>query len=96
MRRVLGLVLIGAFVLAGASGALAAGPTQSYGVQAPAVPQPAAPPGAAAPSLSILGLPVSVNAPVAAPYCNCATQNFGGQPMRGPEALIVPAPDRQQ
>ncbi len=99
MHRVSGLALraafVGAFMLAGAAGAKAA-PPQSYGVQAPGIQQQPAPPNPPAPLFSIFGLPVGVNAPVSAPYCNCATQIYGGQPMRGGEALIVPAPDRQQ
>jgi hypothetical protein len=87
--------LVGAFALASASGALAASP-QSYGVQAPSVQPPTAPLSAAAPLFSIFGLPVALNAPVAAPYCNCAAENFGGQPMRGPEALLAPATGRRQ
>jgi hypothetical protein len=40
----------------------------------------------AEPFTTILGVPVGVSAPVAAPYCNCAYGDFAGQPMTGQEA----------
>jgi len=87
MKRILKLAMAAAFLLAGAPLALAA-PTQSsiYGHQGAAQSSAIPPP----PLFSVLGTPVIVDAPVAAPYCNCATQNFAGQPMRGREAVIAP------
>ncbi len=86
MKHILGLAMAAGFLLAGAPLALAA-PTQSsiYGrrgvAQSSAIPPP--------PLFSIFSTPVIVDAPVAAPYCNCATENFAGQPMRGREAPIA-------
>lgn len=62
----------------------------------PGAPQPPAPPGTSAPSLSILGIPTVIKAPVAKPYCNCATQPNAGQPMRSGDILFGPEPDRAQ
>ncbi len=95
MHRIFGLAVTGAFLLAGAPMVQAASP-QSYGVQAPALPQPPAPPPTTGPNLSIFGLPVVVNAPVAAPYCNCASQSFGGQTLKGSQVLMAIPPDRLQ
>ena len=44
------------------------------------------------PTMSILGLPAGISAPVALPYCEyCAFRNFGGQPMRGQDQFIAPS-----
>jgi hypothetical protein len=32
---------------------------------------------------NLFGIPVVINAPVVAPYCNCASQIYGGQPVGG-------------
>ncbi|HTU55603.1 MAG TPA: hypothetical protein VMF62_16700 [Acetobacteraceae bacterium] len=87
MNRILSLAMAAGFLLAGAPLALAA-PTQSsiYGHRGVAQSNETPPP----PLFSVLGTGVIVDAPVAAPYCNCATQNFAGQPMRGREAPIAP------
>jgi hypothetical protein len=42
---------------------------------------------APAPRFSIFGLPVAINSPVTAPYCNCALSTFGGQPMGGQDSV---------
>jgi hypothetical protein len=68
--------------------------TPSYTTRQPGVSQPAAPPGSGKPSISILGIPTTIRAPVAKPYCNCATQLLGGQPMKSGDALFGPEPDR--
>lgn len=44
-----------------------------------------------APLFSALGVPFGVNAPVRAPYCNCAFRDFGGQPMTGRDAIVAQA-----
>ena len=94
MRRFAGLALAGTFLIAGSPCVLAQ--PSSYSVQRPGVPQPPPAPSTGAPSFSILGIPTVIKAPVAKPYCNCATQLNAGQPMRSGDALIVPAPDREQ
>ncbi|MBN9509797.1 MAG: hypothetical protein J0I21_11895 [Alphaproteobacteria bacterium] len=42
---------------------------------------------APAPRFSLFGLPVAINSPVTAPYCNCALNTFGGQPMNGQDSV---------
>ncbi|HUC19596.1 MAG TPA: hypothetical protein VMA37_18105 [Acetobacteraceae bacterium] len=94
MHRMFRLAVIGAFLLWGASMAQAASP-QSYGVQAPALPQsPAPPPTTTGPFLQLFGIPVSINAPTTAPYCNCATQSYSGQTLKSSQALIALPPNR--
>ncbi len=90
MQRILGLVMVGALLLTAPSLAFAAA-TQSSVLGVLHSARPAAPPAPAmpAPLFSVLGVPVVVNAPVAAPYCNCATEIYGGQPMKGAEAAIL-------
>jgi len=94
MRRFAGLALAWTFLIAGSPCVLAQPP--SYSVQRPGVPQPAAPPSTGAPSFSILGIPTVIKAPVAKPYCNCATQPKAGQPMKSGDILFGPEPDRAQ
>jgi hypothetical protein len=94
MRRLAGLALAWTLVIAGSPGVLAQQP--AYSVQRPGVPQPPALPSTSAPSFSILGIPTVIKAPVARPYCNCATQSYGGQAMRSGDILFGPEPDRAQ
>jgi len=94
MHRMLGLAVIGAFLLGGAPVVQAASP-QSYGVQAPALPQSPAPPTTTTvPFLQLFGIPISINAPTAAPYCNCATQSYSGQTLKSSQALMALPPNR--
>lgn len=41
--------------------------------------------------LFTLAVPVGVDAPVRAPYCNCAYRDFAGQPMTGRDAIVAQA-----
>lgn len=88
MRRTLGLALIGVLSLAGSAraGSQDAPPSPPPQQGAPPMEQRATQP-TARPLFSIFGLPVQLNAPVAAPYCNCPFQNFGGQPERSRDAV---------
>jgi hypothetical protein len=90
MRRTLfGLAASGVLLLAGIVSAAA----QRTTPPAPGAPGPPAfeqranqPTGR--PLFSIFGLPVGVNAPVAAPYCSgCAFENVGGQPGRSRDSV---------
>lgn len=94
MHRFAGLTLAWTFLIAGSPGVLAQQP--AYSVQRPGVPQRPAPPGTSAPSLSILGIPAVIKAPVAKPYCNCATRPYAGQAMKSGDILFGPEPDRAQ
>jgi hypothetical protein len=88
------LAMGGMLLIASLPGALAQ--TPPYVTRQPGVAQPAAPATSMKPGISILGIPTTINAPVGQPYCNCATQLLGGQPMRSGDTLIVPEPDRHQ
>jgi hypothetical protein len=57
--------------------------------QQPNAPPPPTRPLTVRPPPNVLGMPLRVNAPNGAPYCNCVASNVGGQPMRGQEAAVV-------
>ena len=89
MRRTLKLTLLGALIIAPAAGAMAQqpAPTVSANQGRPPMEQRATR-GDTEPLFTIFGLPVRIGGPVVRPYCsNCAVQNFGGQPMRGADAV---------
>ena len=89
MKRVFGAIVFGAVMLAVPLDALAQQPaptTTSVVRRGPTMQQSTTQPGNA-PLFSIFGLPARISAPVTAPYCNCPLTNFGGQPMRGAEAV---------
>jgi len=89
MRRTFGAVVLGALMLAGPLGALAQQPAPTTSVvvrRGPTMQQSTTQPGNQ-PLFSIFGLPARISAPVTPPYCNCPLANFGGQPMRGAEAV---------
>ncbi len=91
MKRTFGAVILGTVMLAVSAGAPAQqpAPTQSVVVQrAPKMEQSTTQPGNK-PLFSIFGLPARISAPVAAPYCNCPMANYGGQPMRGADAVAA-------
>jgi hypothetical protein len=96
MRRILRLVFAWTFLVGGSLGTLAQAPPNNF--RQPGIPQPAPPPSpnTGGPSISILGIPTVIRAPVAKPYCNCATQLYGGQPMKSGDLLFTPPPDREQ
>jgi len=84
MRSIWRLAVIGAFLLAGSAGTKAqSSATMTLNQQGtPTMQQKTTAP---APLSSVLGLPVGVDAPVAAPYRG-GFQDFGGQPETGREA----------
>jgi hypothetical protein len=89
MQRVLAFATIGLSLLAGAAAASAQRPAPSSPDQhgRPLTEQRATEP-TTRPLFFLFGVPVGVNAPVAAPYCgNCALQNYGGQPDRSRTAV---------
>ena len=98
MRRLAGLTLAWTLLIAGliAGSPCVLAQQPAYSVQRPGAPLPPAPPSTTAPSFSILGIPTVIKAPVAKPYCNCATQPYGGQTMRSGDILFGPEPDRAQ
>lgn len=89
MRRIRGATVLGAVMLAAPLGAMAqqAAPTSSVVVQRPPPMQQSTTQPGNQPVFSIFGLPARISAPVTPPYCNCPLATFGGQPMRGAEAI---------
>lgn len=94
MRRILGLAFAWAFLIANPLPALAQSP--SYTTHQSGVPQGKPPPDTGKPSISVLGVPTVIKAPVAKPYSNSATQIHGGQPMKSGHSLIAPGTQRAQ
>ena len=92
MRQIIGLAVIAMMSAGAAATALAQqGPAPvPIPPDRPTMEQSAPQPGPK-PLFSLFGLPVVVNAPVAPPYCNCAMQNFGGQPARSRDAVAMAA-----
>jgi hypothetical protein len=62
--------------------------TAAPGTSQPAPEDPSVTGQAPTPGLNILGVPVTVAAPVAAPYSNSAYGDFGGQPQLSGDGLL--------
>lgn len=93
MKRTVGAIVLGAVMLAVPLGALAQQPAPTPGSvvrRSPTMQQTTTQPGNK-PLFSIFGLPAQISAPVTPPYCNCPLANFGGQPMRGADAVAAQA-----
>lgn len=90
MRHTLASLAVGAVLLAAAPSAIAQQnpASDTVGLQESQFRQQGTPPGYTAPQetaplFHLFGVPVVINTPVIAPYCNCAGQTYAGAPVGG-------------